>query len=149
MRWQVEICRRVRERIRELVGILQRDGRGKKSAGERPPPGEGGGRLTNGGAGGEIADNASTVVDGPAALAIKSEDQVVEGHERRSVTNGDARAAQLLHPVAEPLLHVHLRHHHPSHHKMSLGIEHLIFHLLYIIHKETKFMTKRLAPGIF
>lgn len=47
-------------------------------------------------------------MQGPAALAVQRQNDVMEGHERRAVADGDAGAAQLLHHLAEPLLHVHL-----------------------------------------
>ena len=51
---------------------------------------------------------AGTTMEAPAALAVKGEHNVMKGHERRAVADGDAGAAQLLHLLAEALLHVHL-----------------------------------------
>ena len=55
------------------------------------------------------AAGARAGVDGPAALAVEREDEVVEGHERGPVADRHARAPQLLHALAEAVLHVHLR----------------------------------------
>ena len=51
---------------------------------------------------------AGAAVQAPPALAVQGEHDVVEGHERGAVADGDAGAPQLLHLLAEPLLHVHL-----------------------------------------
>ena len=52
---------------------------------------------------------ASSLVQGPPAFPVQSQDLIMESHQGRPVTNGDAGAAQLLDDVAEALLHVHLR----------------------------------------
>ena len=56
-----------------------------------------------------MGGRAGAAVQGPGALAVQGQHDVVEGHERGAMADGDAGAAQLLHALAEALLHVHLR----------------------------------------